>query len=61
MSNKYSNISNLQGQKLTSWQQKSRQKKAASVANSNSNLESRPGWNDSLADNPHKLSHAEVL
>ena len=28
MSNKYSNISNLQGQRLTSWQQKSRQKKA---------------------------------
>ena len=24
-------------------------------------MESRPGWNDSLADNPHKLNHAEVL
>ena len=24
-------------------------------------MEARPGWNDSLADNPHKLSHAEVL
>ena len=61
MSNKYSNISNLQGQKLTSWQQKSRQKKATAQANSTANLDTRPGWNDSLADNPHKLSHAEVL
>ena len=61
MSNKYSNISNLQGQKLTSWQQKSRQKKADTQANSTANLDARPGWNTSLADNPHKLSHAEVL
>lgn len=62
MSNRFNNISHLQGgDKLTSWQQKSRQKKAQSVANSAAQIESRPGWNDSLADNPHKLSHAEVL
>ena len=24
-------------------------------------MEARPGWNDNLAENPHKLSHAEVL
>ena len=24
-------------------------------------MESRPGWNDNIVDNPHKLSHGEVL
>ena len=62
MSNRYSNISNLHGEeKLTSWQQKSRQKKALVTTNSQVQMESRPQWNDSLANNPHKLSHAEVL
>ena len=24
-------------------------------------LESRPGWNDNVVENPHKISHAEAL
>jgi len=62
MSNRFSNISNINGgEKLTSWQQKSRQKKAQASANSQATISERPGWNDSIGDNPHKLSHAEVL
>ena len=59
----YANFSNLDGEKLTSWQQKSREKKAATQAKSQAKMQERPQWNDNvLADeNPHKLSHAEVL
>ena len=24
-------------------------------------MDSRPGWNDNVVENPHKISHAEVL
>ena len=61
MSNRFNNISNLGGEKLTHWQQKSRAKKAQASEQSAANLDTRPGWNDNIADNPHKLSHAEVL
>jgi hypothetical protein len=58
----FSNISNLQGEKLTSWQQRSRQKKAEATAKSQSTIEQRPEWNASAGDdNPHKLSHAELI
>ena len=61
-STQYTNISNLRGgSNLTHWQQTSRQKKALSSLRSQKNLENRPTWNDGLAENPHKLSHAEIL
>lgn len=40
--NRFNNISNLGGEKLTSWQQKSRQKKAQADVKSQMNLETRP-------------------
>ena len=46
---------------MTAWQERSRQKKAESAVKSAQQMDSRPGWNDNVADNPHKLSHAEVL
>ena len=24
-------------------------------------MDARPGWNDNVVENPHKISHAEVL
>ena len=61
--NNYSNISNLKSENLTSWQQRSRQKKAEAMAKSQNKLDARPEWNSSSTqvENPHKLSHAEII
>ena len=62
MKSNYRNISNIQGgEKLTAWQEKSRQKKAEAEEKSKAKLDARPGWNDTVVENPHKISHAEVL
>jgi len=57
----FSNISNLRGTtNVPSWQRDQRQRTAVSAVHSKKKMTERPSWNEG-SENPHKLSHAELL